>query len=299
MMKRTVKKSISLILAIAMVLTTVAAAPAVTFAANSSTARQSFAAYQTAAKVVASKAKKAKAKKKKIKNASKIPVLTYHRIITDKQKKSHVYAKDRYAISLTNFSKQMKWLKKKKYRAITCEELYQWRLGRIKLPKRSVLITIDDGHAASVENAIPVLSRYGLKATVFIIGKQSYYSNGSYYITYSRIQDIQKRYSNIIEFQSHTYDQHRPNAAQTESYPSVINDAAQQKNLYGFTYLAYPHGKISGEMIRAYQNSGIKMAFLFKNGTNGYATRKQNIYKMKRIEVPGNMKLGKFKRWCK
>ena len=230
-------------------------------------------------------------------NATRIPVLTYHRILADAEKKTAEYKNDRYAISVKEFDKQMKWLKKKRYKAITCEELYLWRTGKIKLPKRSVLITIDDGHAESIENAVRVFKKYKLKGTAFIVGKPAYESNGSYTITYSRIQTLRRTNPGQIEFQSHTYNIHRPNAYLTETYQAVMNDAAAQKEMYGFTYLAYPHGKYSAQMISAYKNSGIKMAFLF--GKSGYATRKQDLYQMKRIEVTGNMKLRKFKRWCK
>lgn len=241
--------------------------------------------------------KKSIKKKSKVRNATKIPVLTYHRILADAEKKTAEYKNDRYAISVKEFDKQMKWLKKKRYKAITCEELYLWRTGKIKLPKRSVLITIDDGHAESIENAVRVFKKYKLKGTAFIVGKPAYESNGSYTITYSRIQTLRRTNPGQIEFQSHTYNIHRPNAYLTETYQAVMNDAAAQKEMYGFTYLAYPHGKYSAQMISAYKNSGIKMAFLF--GKSGYATRKQDLYQMKRIEVTGNMKLRKFKRWCK
>lgn len=241
--------------------------------------------------------KKSSKKKSKVRNTTKVPVLTYHRILADAEKKTTKYKNDRYAISVKEFDKQMKWLKKKRYKAITCEELYLWRTGKIKLPKRSVLITIDDGHAESIENAVRVFKKYKLKGTAFIVGKPAYESNGSYTITYSRIQTLRRTNPGQIEFQSHTYNIHRPNAYLTETYQAVMNDAAAQKEMYGFTYLAYPHGKYSAQMISAYKNSGIKMAFLF--GKSGYATRKQDLYQMKRIEVTGNMKLRKFKRWCK
>lgn len=287
------KKYISFILACVMCLGTVAVVPTVTFAANNSARFQA----ESIAQRTITRTVLLKSKKKKVRNASRIPVLTYHRILADNVKKSPAYKNDRYALAVSEFNKQMKWLKKKHYRAITCDELYLWRIGKLKLPKRSVLITIDDGHGASIENAISVLNRYGLKATAFIEGKPSYDSNGSYYITYSRIKEIQKNYPNTINFQSHTYNLHRPTAFKTETYQSVMSDAAQQKKMYGFSYLAYPHGKQSPQMINAYKNSGIKMAFLF--GKSGYATRKQNLYKIRRIEVKGDMKLRKFKRWCK
>lgn len=293
MRNKHIKKGISVMLACILCIAAVAVVPTVSYAYDTSAGIQTTVITQKAITRTAIR----RAKKKKIRNATRIPVLTYHRILADNVKKSPVYKKDRYALAVSEFNKQMKWLKKKHYKAITCEELYFWHTGKLILPKRSVLITIDDGHGTSIENAITVLNRYGLKATAFIEGKPSYDSNGSYYITYSRIKEIQKKYPNTISFQSHTYNLHRPNAFQTETYQSVVADAAQQKEVYGFSYLAYPHGKHSPQMISAYKNSGIKMAFLF--GKSGYATRKQDLFQMKRIEVTGNMKLRKFKRWCK
>ncbi len=233
--------------------------------------------------------------KKKVKNAKKIPVLTYHRIYSDEVKNSPANIDDRYSVSLSTFDQQMKWLSERGYRAVTCDEFYKWRKGKLKLPKRSVLITIDDGHAGSIENAAEVFRKYGLKGTAFIKGRASHESDGSYFITYSRICQM-KETCPEIEFQSHTYDLHELRTYKTTKYNVFKKDADHQKSIYHFKYLAYPHGWHSATMIKAYKKSGIKMAFLF--GKPGYATRKQNLYKMKRIEVRSSMTMDQFRKWC-
>lgn len=239
-----------------------------------------------------------KVKKYKGKNAKKIPVITYHRVLKDSIKNSPEYVNDRYAISLTEFNNQMKWLKKKKYRTITCQELYLWHEGKIKLPKRSVLITLDDGHGASVENFAKVLKKKKMKGTVFVIGKSSCIPDWRNAVTVKRMRQLKKR-NKYIDFQSHSYAIHRPDAYKTETYESIMEDAAIQRNIYGFEYLAYPHGRYTNEMIRAYKDSGIRMAFTFGTHSSNYATRKQNVYKIKRIEIYGDMTLKQFKKWCK
>ena len=230
-------------------------------------------------------------------NATKIPVLTYHRIYSDKVKNSKRYRSDRYSISVSTFNKQMKWLKSKGYRTLSCDEFYKWKCGTLRLPGRSVLITIDDGHARSIENMATVLEKYGFKGTAFIIGRPSYL-NDSYYISYNRIKEMQREGA-PVEFQSHTYNLHNLNAYKRSSYKKFLQDAARQKKLYGFIYIAYPHGRYSTKMIKAYKKSGIRMGFLFGKGKNGYATRKQNIYKIKRVEVSSSMSMSRFKKWCK
>lgn len=227
-------------------------------------------------------------------NASRIPVITYHKIVSDKAKKTKKYRNDKWTVSQSNFNQQMAWLHKKHYRTINCDELYLWRRGRIKLPKRSVLITIDDGNAEAIERAFPVIKKYKMKATAFIVGRSPHKGLNCGNISMKRMKEIKKKYPKF-EFQSHTYNLHIRKAVKF-TYTTFMNDAYKQRKVYGFEYLAYPYGDKTNTMIKAYKNSGIRMAFSF--GDYGFATRKQNLYKMKRIAILGNTSMKTFKKWC-
>lgn len=230
-------------------------------------------------------------------NAGRVPVLTYHMVLTDELKQRPRYVKDRFAVSVSVFEKQMAWLRAQGYTAITCEQLYLWHQGAIRLPKKSVLITLDDGYASTIENIIPILEKYDLRATEFIIGSDSYAGNPGF-ITYDCIRQMRSEHP-CMEFQSHTWNLHRKNACKTERYAGFAADAAMQREVYGFEYVAYPYGKNNKAMRTAYRKNGVKMAFLFGSSHNGYATRKQNPMKIKRIEITGDMGMRRFKRWCK
>lgn len=230
-------------------------------------------------------------------NAKKIPVLTYHMVLSDDQKASSRFARDRYSVSVSTFDRQMAWLRQRNYTAITCEQLYLWHTGQLKLPEKSVLITLDDGYEVTVDNIIPILEKYGLRATEFIIGAYSYEGRTGF-VSYDRMREIQSQHR-CMEFQSHTWALHRKNAYKKEKYAAFAADAARQAEVYGFEYIAYPYGKNSKAMRKAYRANGIRMAFLFGSSHNGYATRKQSLMKIRRIEVTGGMSLKKFKRWCK
>ena len=80
-------------------------------------------------------------------------------------------------------------------------------------------------------------------------------------------------------------------------YNKTYKDAVTQNKYFNFTFLAYPYGKFSSEMIRAYKDIGIKLAFTY--GKNCYATRRQNIYAIGRIKVNANEDFSKFTRWFK
>ena len=223
--------------------------------------------------------------------AKRIPVLTYHMIVYDWEKKRAKNRGNSIVLSLSSFKKQMKWLKKRKYFTLNCKEFYLWHQGKIKLPKKSVLITFDGGSIGQAKFAMPILKKYNMKGTTFIIGKLTY-NNKKGIINYNQINEIRKYYPNF-EFQSHTFDLH---IRFTENvYDKTLKDALLQKKYYNFQYIAYPYGDYSSEMIKAYNDSGIKMAFTY--GKNGYATREQDIFKIRRIKVYSKESFSKFTRW--
>lgn len=230
---------------------------------------------------------------KPLENCEKIPVLTYHRIVNDWEKKKVIYRHSSLALSRSIFKMEMKYLKKERYKTLNCKELYLWHEGKIKLPKKSVLITFDGGSIGQEKYAMPILNKYNLKGTIFIIGKLTY-NNKKGIIKYSRIPKLRKLYPNI-EFESHTFNLHVH--LRKDIYHRTFKDAIKQNKYFNFSFLAYPYGDFTSEMIRAYKNIGIKMAFTY--GKNRYATRKQNIYRIRRIKVNANELFSNFTRWFK
>ena len=93
-------------------------------------------------------------------NCEKIPVLTYHRIVNDWEKKKVIYRHSSLALSRSIFKMEMKYLKKKRYKTLNCKELFLWHEGKIKLPKKSVLITFDGGSIGQEKYAMPILNKY-------------------------------------------------------------------------------------------------------------------------------------------
>ena len=227
-------------------------------------------------------------------NATQIPIITYHKIVSDKDKRSKAYRNDKWTISQSNLEKQIAWLNKKHYRTINCDEFYLWHQGKIKLPERSVLITIDDGKVGSVNRLFQELRKYNMKGTAFIIGKPALAKNSGNFMSTKRMRRVREVYPKF-EFQSHTYGLHYRSAYQ-ESYKTIKKDADIMKKWYGFNYIAYPYGYYSSTMIRAYKDNGIRMGFSF--GDYGYATRKQSRYAIRRFGVLGNTTLRTFKSWC-
>ena len=225
------------------------------------------------------------------KNAKRIPVITYHCMCRTNEK-GWASNGSSLIVSQGMFDRQMKWLHDRHYRTINCEEFYLWYKGKIKLPPKTVLITFDDGFKEVVSLALPVLKKYDMKATSFIIGRNSYQGTKSF-IPYKQIKKLSKS-QDLLEFQSHTYGMHN-RVASLFRYSRTKKDAKKQKKIFGFDYLAYPFGTNNSGMRKAYRESGIKIAFTY--GSNGYATRKQDAYQIRRIKIDGNDSMSMFTRW--
>ena len=92
-----------------------------------------------------------------------VPVLMYHAFGEED---------DRYVISGRSFERQLRLLKRLRYRVLGFEELAGMLRAGEPPPPRSVVVTIDDGYADNLEIAKPLLARYRTPATVFLVSRR-------------------------------------------------------------------------------------------------------------------------------
>jgi len=88
------------------------------------------------------------------------PILTYHRVGTFQY--DHVPT-----VSGRVFERQLTLLTRWRYRVLSLTELVE-RLEQGQMPRRSAVITFDDGYAETYDVAWPLLKRAGFPSTVFV-----------------------------------------------------------------------------------------------------------------------------------
>jgi peptidoglycan/xylan/chitin deacetylase (PgdA/CDA1 family) len=96
----------------------------------------------------------------RVRSERKALVLCYHRI-------SDVYADPRLCVTPSRFAEHLEVLRQ--YARPTRLQQLSQALSHKSLPDRSVVVTFDDGYADNLHNAKPLLERYGIPATVFVI----------------------------------------------------------------------------------------------------------------------------------
>jgi len=96
-----------------------------------------------------------------MKKALSVPVLMYH----------HVSSHKGALVTITpeNFESHARFLADEGYKTLTLDEFAAFKKGRLELPKKSVLITFDDGWIDNYLVAYPILKKYSLRATIFVI----------------------------------------------------------------------------------------------------------------------------------
>lgn len=210
--------------------------------------------------------------------ASGVPVLNYH-FFYDKNKRCREILckrKDR-------FQEEMKFLFDNGYKTLTMEEYRLWLKGEIDVPKKSVLITVDDGgYGTSMrpdDEAVlqDVLREYDNNAVIFLITQ--YYAPRDYG-------------TENLEVASHGKKIHIQETASCP-YPALcltkegLNDDIKQ-SLDAVPYkkgFAYPFYVYNQTFIDVLKENNVEFAFI---GGERYSRRTDDPYKLPRYVIYDN-----------
>ncbi len=106
---------------------------------------------------------------KELKRIRKIKILMYHRVLPEKPGKKSRW----HYVTVSEFRRQMNLIDKLGFTPITFYDYQLYLEGKLTLPAKPILITFDDGYVDTLENAIPVLIEYNMRAVVFVMGNRS------------------------------------------------------------------------------------------------------------------------------
>ncbi|MBI2023998.1 polysaccharide deacetylase family protein [Candidatus Giovannonibacteria bacterium] len=121
--------------------------------------------------------------------AQSVPVLVYHGILP-KIDESNSEASEGTNVSIDQFKDHMFTLKRAGWNAVSIEDFYLFMQGKKDLPKKSFLLTFDDGRKESYYPADPILSALNFRAVMFAITKFSLLPKSYYYLTTPELKQM-------------------------------------------------------------------------------------------------------------
>ena len=217
----------------------------------------------------------------KILNEEGLPVLMYH-FFYDKSKDS---GKDGNWIEISNFEEQMKYLAENDFYFPTWEQVENYIDGKQELPEKSVVITVDDGDPSFFELAVPIIQKYKIPTTSFVI--TYWYGN--------RANDKQ----DYVSYQSHSYDMHKAGSngkgvMLSWDYDKIKDDILLSRDvLGGANIFCYPFGQYNDLDIKVLKENGYRLAFTTKGGRVKKGSSK---YELPRVRISGNTGIEEFKK---
>jgi peptidoglycan/xylan/chitin deacetylase (PgdA/CDA1 family) len=191
-------------------------------------------------------------------------------------------------VPANTFDRQMKFLKENDYVVITPEQLMAFLELREPLPRKSAMITIDDGYRSAYRIAYPILKKYGFTATLFVY--TDYVGVSGKAITWDQLRELK---ANGFTIGSHTKahsDLSKRGALESVgAYTARLKrelDASKQiidRQLKQSTFfLAYPFGRTNPDATRMAQRAGYRLAVTVNRGGNAFY---QNPYLLHRDQI--------------
>jgi peptidoglycan/xylan/chitin deacetylase (PgdA/CDA1 family) len=200
-----------------------------------------------------------------------VPILAYHRVNEDEE---------RYSVSPQQFSEQMQFLQQHGYTAISMAEMADAFSGGRKLPPKPIVITFDDGYSDNLVTALPILEKYGMKATIFIIAGSVGQPD---YLSWEQAAELLRRGAEIGSHTVSHADLSQVNDAQKREeilQSKVLLDSQLSKPV---EFLAYPFGQFDPSLFPLLQQAGYRGAC---TGIAGLNFAGDPPYRWKRVNVP-------------
>ena len=226
-----------------------------------------------------------------LKGYQTVPILSYHKFSESKA--------DKMTVTASAFEEQMKLLVDKGYRVITLDQLFDFLDYKIQIPRKSVVITIDDGWRSTYSIAFPILKKYRYPATLFIYS--DLITGTKKTLDWDLINEMA---GNGIDIQCHTKS-HRSltSPAEKESFREYYDaieqdllDAAKTikvKTNKDVKYLAYPFGNTNHLVIALLKRQGYRGGLTVKRDGNAVFV---NDYRVNRSMIYGDFDLSQFEK---
>lgn len=216
--------------------------------------------------------------------ADSIPICMYHYIYDGNNPPENI---DANFMEVSALEEELKYLSDNGYYFPTWSEVREFIDGKIQLPKKSIVLSFDDG-PSYIGLAIPLLEKYQVYATSFVI--TSYYDNKEMLDGYK---------SDYLTFESHSHGMHvgGGNVGHGGIFTvlpkeEALRDLEQSAQLCGSKEaFAYPFGDYTAECEQILEEAGFLCAVTTEAGQ---CAPGDDPYALPRVRMSGGQLLEEF-----
>ncbi len=224
-----------------------------------------------------------------------IPILMYHSISDRARPRFR-----KFALPPARFAEQMDYLAQRRYRTLTVSQYVAARTAGVELPEPAVVLTFDDGFADFNNQALPVLQRYSLTATLYI--STAFVNGASCFLQREQETDrLMLTWGQLIDISASGIEcgAHSHRHLQLDVVPAAIARAEitrskrilEEKLTRKITSFAYPYGYYRPGVQRLVREAGFLSACAVRYAMSSPA---DDPFALSRLIVPGDASLQQF-----
>lgn len=218
--------------------------------------------------------------------ATNIPIFCYHRITTNPISE--------YDLTPAQLESHFQYFKSNGYQTITVGQLLEYQKKPALLPKKTLVLTFDDGTKSHYTEVLPLLKKYGFKGTFYIFPNSTYGSKKRW-LSWEEIGELVKAGMDIGSHGlTHPYLTAR-NGLNEEQYKVWLDKELVQSRKMLEEHLkiqvktiAYPFGLYDRQVEEAAIKAGYQGMLSINPGPNRI---RENSYRLKRRIVVNTMGL--------
>lgn len=241
---------------------------------------------------------------------TQLPIIMYHGLIEDKS------MQNRFFIPPQDFENDLKYITENGYTTIFMQDLIDYVDSEKSLPKKSIMITFDDGYYNNYLYAFTLAKKYNTKMVVSPIGKcidrysEINNKNPKYaHCTWENLREMQD--SGLVEVENHSYDMHKKAGLRngskrikgesihqykkylTEDLELMQKRVSEQLEITPTTFV-YPFGAVSESSIDIIKEMGFRATLGCENKVNKITHDPECLYNLKRFIRTHNVTVEKI-----
>ena len=218
----------------------------------------------------------------------KIPILMYHEVSEAPERNKRTRSTNpAYSVSLEQFREQMEYLDENGYQTLSLNQVID---AKVSLNHKTVALTFDDGFANNYTNAFPILKKFELTATIFVV--TNFVGNHNY-MDWNQLREMNKE---GISIQSHTASHMPLSVLKTNEIMYELDSSKKEIEDHlgsAVNFLSVPHGMINHKVIDTARAVGYKAICTSEPGFT-HLPGKPSI--LKRVNISDRYEIVAFKK---